>query len=78
MAAAWVFFDPVRGLLTEINSSLWRNQVEEYVFQFSVVEKLDPIMRERLTDNDYYEKNKWDQKKRTKELRQYEEKAAAK
>ena len=60
----WLFFDPERGLLSEINSSLWRNQVEESVFQFTVFETLDPHLRERLTDDDYYAKHKWNQKDR--------------
>jgi hypothetical protein len=25
LAAGWVFYDPQKSLLTEINSSLWRN-----------------------------------------------------
>jgi hypothetical protein len=35
-------------------------------------------MKQRLSDSDYYEKNKWDQKERTKELKSFEKKASAK
>ena len=78
LAAGWLNFDPTKGLLTEINSSLWRNQVEEHEFHLSVFEKLDPEISERLSNKDYYEKNIWVKKDREAELKHYVVKATAK
>jgi hypothetical protein len=78
LANGWLNFDPSKGLLTEINSSLYRNQVEEHEFHLSVFEKLDPEISERLSNKDYYEKNIWVKKDREAELKHYVLKASAK
>ena len=44
----WLFFNPVGGLLTEINSCMWRNQIDDQLFQFKFIEKLDPEYANRL------------------------------
>ena len=55
----WLNFDPEGGLLAEITSALWRNKVEESLFTFSIVEKIDDITAKRLLDKDCYRiKNK--------------------
>ena len=54
LVGAWIRFDPVGGLLTEINSCLWRNKIEEPLFKFTFLEKLDDVVHMRLTNEDYY------------------------
>jgi hypothetical protein len=34
LGRAWLAFDPIAGLLTEINSCMWRNQIEDQLFRF--------------------------------------------
>ncbi len=38
IGVGWLNFDPIRGLLSELNSCLWRNQVEESLFEFQFIE----------------------------------------
>jgi hypothetical protein len=54
LAQGWLLFNPIGGLLTEINSCMWRNQIEDQLFQFKFVEKLDPEYAKRLKDSQYY------------------------
>ena len=37
----WLLLNPTGGLLTEINSVMWRNQMEDALFKFQIIEKLD-------------------------------------
>jgi len=48
LGQGWLFFNPVGGLLSEINSCMWRNQIEDQLFQFKFIEKLDPEYANRL------------------------------
>lgn len=34
IVVGWLNFDPIRGLLSELNSCIFRNQVEESLFEF--------------------------------------------
>ncbi|CDW79246.1 UNKNOWN [Stylonychia lemnae] len=54
----WFVINPT-SIDLEIESAFWRNQVEDKDFYFMFFEKIqDNDTRERLTDDDYYEKNK--------------------
>ena len=82
LARGWLLLDPVAGLLTEINSCMWRNQVEDQLFRFQFIEKLDAEYTKRLKDDNYYgqppkeesevpqtvDVKKYDQKERKKEI----------
>ncbi len=82
LARGWLLLDPVAGLLTEINSCMWRNQVEDQLFQFQFIEKLDAEFTKRLKDDNYYgqmskedkddpktvDVKKYNQKERKKEI----------
>jgi hypothetical protein len=41
----WLEFHPTGGgLSVEINSVLWRNQIDETLFELTFIEELDPIV----------------------------------
>ena len=44
------------GLDIEIESAMWRNQVEEQTFKFTFIEDLNDTFAHRLTDKDHYKK----------------------
>jgi hypothetical protein len=65
---------------------MWRNQIEDQLFKFRLIEELDPEMYRRLTDDNYYGKplqdgddpskvKKYDQKERKKEILDFEHRA---
>jgi len=53
MVQSWVFFDP-SAVDREIESTLWRNQIENPLFYFSPLSKLDQDIATRLSKEDYY------------------------
>jgi hypothetical protein len=65
---SWLILDPTNGLWEEIQSSLWRNQVEEALFKISIIETMDRDTYRRLTDSDYYKDHPYDSKARHKEI----------
>jgi tetrahydromethanopterin S-methyltransferase subunit F len=71
LASGWLRFDPVEGLHNELNSCVYRCQVEESFFSLSFIEKLDPEYRMRLTDEDYYKKVTFKSEDRKAELEEY-------
>jgi hypothetical protein len=70
LARGWLFFDPNAGLLSEINSSLWRNEVEDCseFFRYNVMERLTEDNRERLIDPQYYKRVPYSAEGRKKEI----------
>ena len=66
---------------------MWRNQVEDQLFRFKFIEKLDKEFTKRLTDDNYYGHpvkdtddpqavvKKFDQKERKKEIQDFVERA---
>jgi hypothetical protein len=44
------------GLDIEIESTMWRNQVEEQTFKFTFIEDLNDTFAHRLIDKDHYKK----------------------
>ena len=70
LARGWLFFDPNGGLLQEINSSLWRNEVEDSseFFHYNVMERLTEDYRARLRDPQYYKRVPYSAEARKKEI----------
>lgn len=58
MVTCWLFFNPHDGLKTEVNAVLWRQQTDEALFKFRVIEQVEPEFAKRLTNEDYYEEPK--------------------
>jgi len=50
-------FNP-SGLDLEIEAAMWRNLVEPETFKFTFVEELNSDFAARISDKDYYEKDK--------------------
>ena len=57
LARGWLEFEPDGSLNIEIDSALWANYVEEKIFKFSIIEKLDQSYEQRFTDFNYYKNN---------------------
>jgi hypothetical protein len=71
IGVGWLNFDPIKGLFSELNSCLWRNQVEESLFEFQFIEKLDIEYTNRLKDETYYGLPPEDEKSLTQQKRIY-------
>lgn len=57
----WISLHP-DGLEPELDSVIWRTQIEEKQFEIQFIETLDEVMDQKLKDPDYYsyEENKFD------------------
>jgi len=56
MIEAWVQMNP-EGVDREIESAIWRNQVEERFFIFYTLNEMSPELRKKLSITDYYKIN---------------------
>ena len=71
MMAVWITFGSLETLDKEIDSVLWRNQIEEEHFKVAFFEELHEDVKRKLLERDYYEKEgrKFNIKQITKEVK---------
>ena len=51
----WISLNP-SSIDLEVESALWRNLVETKYFTFQFLEELNPVLAEKFTDHNYYDK----------------------
>ena len=56
MIPVWIIFGNITTLMSEIDSVMWRNQVEDKFFRFQFFENIGEKVHERMSDARYFEK----------------------
>lgn len=72
LANSWIDVNP-KNMDLEINSVIYRQEVEESSFYLSLIDVSDEILMKKMTDSSYYESNPFNMKEYKKQLKLREE-----